>query len=145
MKKIVFAMALMSAALLQGQAAQAQSLKQKNMIASDATRVTELAKETNQACGTQIAFRVDYPSYSQVLDDDNNQKPWAYLANATDALKRVCRSGAGKQAVQAKIRSVTLSHGEAESESLSNGDFHYTVLYRGHSPATVITWLESHL
>ena len=145
MNKTVFAMALICASLSQGQAAQAQSLRQKNMIASDTEKVGELARETNQACGTRIGFRVDYPSYFRVLDDDNNQRPWAYLANATDALKRVCRSPAGKQAVQARIRFVTVSNGEAESESFSNGEFHYTVPYRGHSPATVITWLESNL
>lgn len=139
------AMALVMAPLLHGHAAQAQSLRQKEMIASDTLKVGELAQEANQACGTEIAFQVDYPSYATVLDDDNNQKPWAYLANATDALKRVCRSDDGKKAVQAKIRSVTVSHGEAESESLANGEFRYTVPYRGHSPSTVIQWLEGKL
>lgn len=145
MNKVVFAMIAIPVALLQGHPAQAQSLKQKDMIASDTVKVGELANDANQACGTQIAFRMDYPSYAGVLDDDNNQKPWAYLANATDALKRVCRSEDGKRAVQAKIRSVVVSHGEAEAESLANGEFHYTVPYRGHSPSTVIQWLEAKL
>ncbi len=145
MKNIVFATMVISTALLQGHTAQAQSLKQRDMIASDTVKVGELAKEANQACGTQIAFRMDYPSYATVLDDDNNQKPWAYLANATDALKRVCRSDDGKKAVQAKIRSVTVSHGEAEAESLADGEFHYTVPYRGHGPSTVIKWFEENL
>lgn len=140
MMRIVFAVA----ASLQGHTAQAQSLKQKEMIASDAAKVGELAKGANQACGTGIAFQVDYPSYATVLDDDD-QKPWAYLANAADALKRVCRSDDGKKAVQARIRSVTVSHGEAEAESLANGEFHYTVPCRGHGPGTVIGWLEANL
>lgn len=66
--------------------ARAQSLKQQNMIASDTQKVGELASEANQVCGTKIEFRVDYPSYAHVLEDDNNQSPWAYLANTTDAL-----------------------------------------------------------
>ena len=142
---MVFVMAWVLAPALAGQMAQAQSLKQKNMIASDKEKVGELAQEANRACGTQIAFGVDYPSYARVLDDDNNQSPWAYLANATDALKHVCRSDDGKQAVRAKINSVTVSNGGAEAETLTGGRFHYTVPYSGHSPSTVIQWLEANL
>lgn len=115
------------------------------MIASNTQKVGELAREANQACDSRIEFRVDYASYAHVLDDDNNQSPWAYLANAADALKRVCRSDAGKQAVQAKIKLVTVSNGDTETETLQGGEFHYIVPYRGHSPATVISWLEANL
>jgi hypothetical protein len=80
---------------------------------------------------------VDYPSYSHVLNDDNDQSPRAYLANATDALKRVCSSDSGKQAVKGKHMSVTVTHSATETGSLSNGDFRYTVLYRGHGLGTV--------
>jgi hypothetical protein len=137
------------AALLAAQAfvgaAHAQSIKQKDMIARDKEKVASLAREANQACTTQIAFQIDYATYSKVLDDDNNQSPWAYLANATDALKQVCRTDAGKQAVQAGIKTVVVSNGESESESLSGGVFRYQVPYRGHSPATVVKWLQSNL
>lgn len=126
-------------------AANAQSLKQKEMITRDREKVASLARETNQACSTQIAFQIDYATYSRVLDDDNNQSPWAYLANATDALKQICRSSEGKQAVQSKIKSVVVSNGESESESLNNGVFRYQVPYRGHSPATVVKWLQANL
>ena len=78
-----------------------------------------------------------YPSYSSVLNDDNDQSPRAYLANATDSLKRVCSSDSGKQAVKGKHMSVTVTHSATETGSLSNGDFRYTVLYRGHGPGTV--------
>ena len=125
--------------------AAAQSIKQKDMIAHDREKVASLAQEANQACGTQVKFSVDYASYSKVLDDENNQSPWAYLANVTDAFKQVCRTDAGKQGIQQKIKSVTVSNGETESESLSGGTFKYQVPYRGHSPATVVKWLQSNL
>ena len=125
--------------------ASAQSIKMKDMIATDKEKVASLAKEANQACGTQIAFAVDYPSYSRLFDDDNNQRPWAYLANVTDAFKSVCRTDAGKQAIRDKIKSVSVANASAESESLSNGSFRYTVPYSGHSPATVVEWLKSNL
>ena len=142
---IVAVMILGGAQLAGAPAANAQSLKLKEMIARDKEKVASLGKEANQACGTQIAFQVDYGSYSRVLDDDNNQSPWAYLANATDALKKVCRSNEGKQAVQAKIKTVIVSNGDSESESLAKGVFRYQVPYRGHSPATVVNWLQANL
>ena len=47
--------------------------------------------------------------------------------------------------MQTKIKVVTVSNGASETESLQNGEFHYTVPYRGHGPATVVTWLEANL
>lgn len=136
---------ILSSALMVASGADAQSLKQKEMISRDKEKVASLAKETNQACGSQIAFQIDYATYSRVAEDDNNQSPWAYLANATDALKQVCRSDAGKQAVQAKIKSVIVSNGASEAESIDGGVFRYQVPYRGHSPATVVKWLQANL
>lgn len=133
-----------SAALLAGPAT-AQSLKQKDLIARDLPKVAELATAANQACGTKISFKVDYTTYADVLSDVNNQSPWAYLANVTDALKKVCSTPAGKQAVQAKIKSVIVSHASKESESLTGTVFRYAVPYSGHSPATVVDWLQNNL
>ncbi len=138
-------MAVAGASLVSSPAATAQSLKLKEMMSRDKEKVASLAKEANQACGTQIAFQIDYATYSRVSEDDNNQNPWAYLANATDALKQVCRSDAGKQAVQAKIKSVIVSNGASEAESLEGSVFRYQVPYRGHGPATVVKWLQSNL
>lgn len=141
----IAAASILSSPLTVVSTAGAQTLKQKEMIAKDREKVASLAKEANQACGTQIAFQVDYATYSRVAEDENNQSPWAYLANATDALKQVCRSDAGKQAVQGKIRSVVVSNGTTEAESLEGGVFRYQVPYRGHSPATVVKWLQANL
>lgn len=131
--------------LLLAQPATAQSLKLRTLFANDREKVAEEAKEANDACGTQIAFQINYSTFGEVLADENNQNPWAYLANVTDALKSICRSDEGKSAVRAKIRSVTVSHAESETESLSDGAFRYSVPYSGHSPATVVKWLEANL
>ncbi len=136
--------ALCSAALLAGPAT-AQSIKQKDMMARDLPKVAELAAAANQACGTKISFKVDYTTYADVLSDVNNQSPWAYLANVTDAFKKVCGTPAGKEAIQAKIKSVIVSHASKESETLTGTVFRYAVPYSGHSPATVVDWLENNL
>ena len=137
----IFAAAL----ALSGTAAGAQSLKLREMFASDRAKVAEEAKEASDACGGPIAFQMNYATYSGVLDDVNNQSPWAYAANVSDALKRVCASDEGKAAVRAKIRSVTVAHGDRESISLSNGVLAYAVPYSGHSPATIVRWLQDNL
>lgn len=137
--------ALLSVAALTALPATAQSLKMKDLMASDKEKVASLGREANQACGSKITFAVNYSSYSHVLEDDNNQRPWAYLANVTDAFKSLCRTEAGKQAIQGKIKSVSVANASAESESLENGTFRYAVPYSGHSPATVIEWLKSNL
>lgn len=136
---------IVAGSLLVGSAANAQSLKLKELFASDRNKVAEEAQEASQACGKPISFQIDYATYGGALDDDNNQPPWAYAANVSDALKRVCASDEGKAAVQAKINSVTIAHAEQETESLSNGVFRYTVPYSGHSPATIVTWLQAKL
>jgi uncharacterized protein (DUF2252 family) len=111
----IAAASILSSALMVASGADAQTLKQKEMI-------------------------------SRVAEDGNDQRPWAYLANATDALKQVCRSDAGKQAVQAKIKRVIVANGASEAEeSLDGGVFRYQVPYRGHGPATVVKWLQANL
>ncbi|MGY2896167.1 hypothetical protein [Deinococcus sp. UYEF24] len=145
MKKFVLvSVVLVSAVSLTG-LANAQSLKQKDMIARDLPRVAELAATTNQACGTKISFKLDYSTYADVLNDVNNQSPWAYLANVTDAFQKICTTDAGKQAVQAEIKSVIVSHASKESETLTGTVFRYGVPYSGHSPATIVDWLQNHL
>ncbi len=141
----VASLALTTAAAVVASPASAQSIKFKDMVAGDKEKVASLAKEANQACGTQIAFSVDYPSYSKIFDDDNNQRPWAYLANVTDAFKSVCRTDAGKEAIRGKIKSVSVANASEETETLTNGTLRYTVPYSGHAPATVVKWLQSNL
>ncbi len=129
-------------------AAQAQTLEQKNMIAQDKVEVAEHAAATNKTCGTHIAFSVDYPSFAGIKTDPDNanqQSPYAYFANVTDALDQVCGTPAGKASVQAKIKSVVVSHAKSESESLQGGTFHYNVPYAGASYPTIIAWLNKNL
>jgi len=144
-KPILLALPIALAGIAAPTAAGAQSLKLRELFASDRGKVAEEAKEATDACGTPIAFQVDYATYSGALDDVNNQPPWAYAANVSDALKRVCASDEGKAAVKSKIRSVRVSHGEAEAMSLTGGTFSYAVPYSGHSPASVVKWLEGNL
>ena len=131
--------------LLLGSAASAQSLRLTELFASDRAKVAAEAKGAIYACGKPISFQVDYATYGGALDDVNKQPPWAYAANVSDALKRVCASAEGKAAVRAKINSVTVAHAEQETKSLAGGVFRYTVPCSGQSPATIVGWLQDNL
>ena len=83
-----------STLLLIAGTAHSQSLKQRELIANDKIQVAEHAKDANRACGSQINFSVDYSTFSDVStspDNPNQQNPWAFFANVTDALKCATR------------------------------------------------------
>ncbi len=126
----------------------AQSLGEKNLIAQDKTQVAELAAEANKACGTSIPMSVDYASFHGWKEDatnTNQQSPYSFFQNVTEALESVCGTDDGKKSVQAKIKSVTVSHASAESESLQGGAFHYSTPYQGGTSQTIVKWLNGHL
>ena len=140
--------ALCCAALLFANQLEAQSLKQREMIVSDKIQVAEHAKEANQACGTHINFSVDYSTFSDVLtspDNPNQQSPWAFFANVTDALKSVCGTQEGKAAVQEEIKTVVVVHDVKEAESMSGSTFRYAVPYHGAGVQTIVTYLKNTL
>ena len=126
----------------------AQDLKTRGVIASSKTEVAEHTTATNKKCGTSIAFNVDYSTFSDVLtapENANQQSPWAFIVNVTDALDVVCGTPEGKAAVQAKIKTVTVKHAKAESEALSGTTFAYAVPYTGANVQTIVTYLQSKL
>ena len=126
----------------------AQNLKQREMIASDKIQVAEHAKDANQACGTNINFSVDYTTFSDVStspDNPNQQSPWAFFANVTDALRTVCGTPEGKAAVQGKIKTVVVTHAQKESEVLSGTTLHYAVPYNGAGVQTIVKYLRDTL
>ena len=126
----------------------AQDLNTRGVIASSKTEVAEHTAATNKKCGTNIAFNVDYSTFSDVLtspDNPNQQSPWAFIVNVTDAVDVVCGTPEGKAAVQSKIKTVTVKHATAESEVLTGSTLAYAVPYNGAGTQTIITYLRSKL
>ena len=126
----------------------AQTVGEQNLIAQDKKQVAELAAEANKACGTHIAMSVDYASFKGWKTNPantNQQSPYSYFQNVTEALESVCGTDAGKAGVQAKVKSVVVSEGSSESESLSGGAFRYTVPFGQGTSQAVAAYLNSHL
>ena len=126
----------------------AQSVGEANLIAQDKAQVASLAAEANKACGTHISMSVDYPSFRGWKTDASNtnqQSPYSFFQNVTEALESVCGTDAGKTAVQGKIKSVVVSHAASESETLQGGAFHYSVPYQGGTSQTIVQYLNAHM
>ena len=126
----------------------AQNLGERGLVAQDKKQVAELAAEANKACGTNIPMSVDYSSFQGWKTDSTNtnqQSHYSFFQNVTEALESVCGTDDVKKSVQAKIKSVTVSHAAAESESLQGGAFHYSTPYQGGVSQTIVKWLHGHL
>ena len=126
----------------------AQSLGESNLIAQDKTQVAGLAAEANKACGTHISMSVDYASFhgwKTNAANTNQQSPYSYFQNVTEALESVCGTDAGKAAVQAKIKSVVVFQGASESESLQGGVFKYTVPFGQGTSQAITKYLNDHM
>ena len=142
--------ALASAVLLTVLAAsvEAQDLKTREVITSSKTQVAEHLASTNQKCGTHITMNVDYSTFSDVLtapENANQQSPWAFVLNVTDALDSLCGTPDGKAAVQSKIKAVNVKHATTESESLTGTTFNYAVPYTGAGVQTIVAYLQGKL
>lgn len=126
----------------------AQNLEQRTKYAQDREQLAMYAKRVNQACGTHIAFSINYASYANAPAPAASvrvQSPTEYLMNAGDAIINICTSETGKQAVAGSIKSVVGMYTNGEEESLSNGVFTYKVGYTGGNVDSPEKWLKAHL
>jgi len=127
----------------------AQSAAQRQMIAHDKAQVAEHLEAANKACGSHVTLTTDYSTFADVStspDNPNQQSPWAFIVNVTDAMDAVCRSGPeGKAAITGKLKSVTVVHEKTESMQFSNGNLRYAVPYSGASYSVLQKYLMNTL
>ena len=125
-------------------AAGAQDLAQRDKFDQDKTQLAQYATRVNQACGTHIAFSINYQSYAGKSDPSvRMQSPTEYLMNAGDAIINICVTPAGKAAVASKIHAVRGALGGAEEYNLAGGVFTYKTSYKGGSVAAPEKYLKS--
>ena len=139
-------LALTSAAL---PLAQAQSLRQRELIAEDKKQVAERLARANKTCGSDVKLTADYNTFSDVMtspDNPNQQSPWAFIANATDAMDTLCRgSDEGKTAIQQKLKLIQVSHAKEQSLKFTNGTLNYAVAYNHSNVDTIVQFLKDNL
>ncbi len=126
--------------------ATAQDLAQREKFDQDKVQLAQYAKRVNQACGTHIAFSINYASYAGKSDPSvRMQSPTEYLMNAGDAIINICTSAAGKAAVAAKIQQVHGALGGGEEYNLAGGVFTYKTSYKGGSVDAPEKYLKAHM
>ncbi len=127
----------------------AQTLQQREMIAADKKEVQEHLDAANKTCGSNVQIITDYSTFADVKtapENTNQQSPYAFIVNVTDAMDSVCRGSAdAKAAVASKLKTVKVRHSTTESESFSNGVLTYAVPYTGATVQTLMDLLRSKL
>jgi hypothetical protein len=105
---------LMDHLQVEGQPLSVQVLKPRE----EAALADELA-ETNRQCGTSIAAKFDWtgvPALAIKLRFPSN-----YCGHALDAVARVCADGAGREAVEKRVKRIVCGYSGGRSISLEDG------------------------
>jgi len=91
-------------------AADAQSLKIKQLQQTTETRLSEEASDIDELCGKQIPVRVDWSTFDDA-DYKGTRSITGYCSHAITALREICRSSLGKEAVRAKLTTLECARG----------------------------------
>jgi hypothetical protein len=105
--------------------ADAQSLKLRQRMASEAADLVKDAAYTNQVCATSLAVKFDW---SGAPDQDiTGYSPESYCNAALQGIQQVCGDPIGKDAVKKKIKSVTCGFAAARAIELRDGALDYKI------------------
>jgi len=117
-------------------AAEAQSLKVKQLQQTTETRLSEQASDIGDVCGKDIPARLDWDTFEDA-DYEGNRSIAGYCSHAVTALREVCRSELGKQAVQAKLTALECARGAARGgEITETGVYRYKFTWQDADQTT---------
>ena len=97
----------------------AQSLKDKEYFADQEKYLAGEVTTTNERCGNGLTAKFDW-SKPPAPEERKIYSAYGYCGAALEAMRRVCDSQAGKEAVKQKIKSLTCS-GRQRTVSASRG------------------------
>ncbi len=97
-------------------AAGAQSLEMRRMEAAQEAKMSQKAEITNRACGTSLKTSFAWSTFQQ--DDVLHHEATSWCSAGLDALEDLCADPIGKQAVAAKVKSLTCAGAATPSASL---------------------------
>jgi hypothetical protein len=104
----------------------AQSLKDKEYFADQEKYLAGEVTSTNERCGNSLTAKFDW-SKPPAPEDRKTYSAYGYCGVALEAMRRVCDSQAGKEAVKQKIKSLTCSFGPQRTVALKDGTIDYEV------------------
>ncbi len=140
----LFALTLLTAGLVAAPLS-AQTLQQRQQRTADETRFASAeVAPTAQRCGRDLPVSFAWDSFNAEQTADGRAA--SLCAEAYRALRTVCDSDAGRQAVAEKISGVMCTAGAARALALNNGKLEFTIDFNAANNAEVIaTWLGEHL
>lgn len=99
----------------------------------------------NKACGTEIAARFDWSTFD--MKQAENFSVEAYCGEPLTALKGICGTEQGRQAVAAKVKGFVCKQGSERKLSLnSDGTLEYSIDYSSVNDFEYVsTWLKKNL
>jgi hypothetical protein len=106
-------------------AADAQSLKVRQRMASEAADLVKDAEYTNQVCETSLAVKFDWSGAPE--QDLIGYSPEGYCNAALQGIQRVCGDAIGKDAVKKGIKSVTCGFAAKRAIEIKDGVVDYKI------------------
>jgi hypothetical protein len=98
----------------------AQSLKDKKIIAENDEIFKQELADTNKACGTKIAGKIDWASFSKgKVDLTKFNIGDGYCKDAIFALKDLCSDATAKAEISKKVKSYTCKFGGPGKRAIS--------------------------
>jgi hypothetical protein len=123
----------------------AQSLKDKEYFADQEKYLAGEVTSTNERCGNSLAAKFDWLK-PPTPEERKTYSAYGYCGAALEAVRRVCDSQAGKEAVKQKIKSLTCGFGPQRAIALKDGTIDYQINFNSSGDADyVFEYLQSNL
>ena len=123
----------------------AQSLKDKEYFAEQEKYLAAEVSSTNERCGNSLTAKFNWLK-PPTPEDRKTYSAYGYCGAALEAMRRVCDSEAGKEAVKQKIKGLTCSFGPQRTVVLKDGGVDYEINFTSSNDADyVFEYLQNNL
>ncbi len=141
-KPSLLALTLLAVSLAAGSLS-AQTLQQRQQRTTDQTRfASDEIAPTTQRCGRELPATINWDSF----DAEGQRRATTFCAEAYSALRSVCDSDLGRQAVTEKITSVVCRGGSERGLALNAGVLEFTIDFEAPNYHDyLLEWLGNNL
>jgi hypothetical protein len=123
----------------------AQSLKDKEYFTDQEKYLANEVTSTNERCGNSLTAKFDWTK-PPTPDERKTYSAYGYCSAVLEAMRRVCDSPAGKDAVKQKVKSLTCGFGPQRTIALKDGAIDYKVNFNSSNDADyVFEYLQNNL
>jgi hypothetical protein len=144
-RRVVAALGILAAVVVQAWVAQAQSLKIRQLMAAYTRDVAQDAEHTSRSCDTNLSVTFDWADAP--FNDLLKYSASGYCGSALEAIRRVCGDRIGKDAVKTRIKTVSCGFAASRTIDLKNdGTLDYKIHFDSVNDADfVFEYLQNNL